>query len=533
MDAALVQRFATLCGPAASSATVRRVVRTADGLVLVLHDGGRELELGFAAPRGTAWAWMLRGGERAALTAAVARSTPQLVESPLAGWRDPNASPLDAFRLWLLRPGGGAGPWLRLEGTQVTGVHARPGDRVFELQLEQRDNLGRLERLRLVAELFDHAANLQLFDGDDTVVASWHDRAPVAARVVAARASAPQSGHSSPATEPDAAATSLDRMNSVDLCAAAWLALSQSAADELVRGRHHAWRRAIAHAERLIEKLAAESADTDTAARWRQDGELLTANLHRIKRGQSRVTVEDWFENGAQRDIELDPTASAQENIARLFKRARRTARGRDTVAIRRSQAEAQASAARAALAALPADAAWDVVLGAAPEALLAACPRAASSAVPALWTPGGPASTAPEVTRDAPQRPTGPGRAFQLPGGWEVRVGRSNADNDELTHRFAHPNDVWLHASGVPGSHVVLRMQGHDGNPPREVLEVAAALAARFSKAKHAGTVPVIWTRKRYVRKPRGAAPGLAACTHEKTVFAKPALPEGVESDD
>jgi predicted ribosome quality control (RQC) complex YloA/Tae2 family protein len=119
------------------------------------------------------------------------------------------------------------------------------------------------------------------------------------------------------------------------------------------------------------------------------------------------------------------------------------------------------------------------------------------------------------------------------LPDGWEVRVGRDDADNDALTHRFARPDDVWLHASGVAGSHVVLRMHGRDGNPPRTVLEAAAALAARFSKAKHAGTVPVIWTRKRYVRKPRGGAPGVAVCTHEKTLFVRPALPETVETED
>ena len=100
------------------------------------------------------------------------------------------------------------------------------------------------------------------------------------------------------------------------------------------------------------------------------------------------------------------------------------------------------------------------------------------------------------------------------------------------MTHRFAHPDDIWLHASGVPGSHVVLRMQGRSDNPPRQVLEAAAAIAARFSKAKHAGTVPVIWTRKRHVRKPRGSKPGLATCTHEKTIFVRPGLPADSDAE-
>jgi len=70
--------------------------------------------------------------------------------------------------------------------------------------------------------------------------------------------------------------------------------------------------------------------------------------------------------------------------------------------------------------------------------------------------------------------------------------------------------------------------MQGRKDNPPREILEAAAAIAARFSQAKHARTVPVLWTRKRYVRKPRGGTPGLATCSHEKTLFVRPGLPEG-----
>jgi predicted ribosome quality control (RQC) complex YloA/Tae2 family protein len=237
------------------------------------------------------------------------------------------------------------------------------------------------------------------------------------------------------------------------------------------------------------------------------------------------VTVEDFYAGGAPRTLELDPTLTPQENLARLFKRARRASRGRDVVAARLAAARAELeSLAERERAAGTARSFGEILTAASID-----WGEAARSPTARLWAPGGLAMGSGRRARGAAPAPRqGPGRRFLLDGGWEVRVGRSNAENDELTHRFARPDDIWLHASGVSGSHVVLRMPERGDNPPREVLEAAAAIAARFSKAKHAGTVPVLWTRKRYVRKPRGAAPGLAVCTHEKTVFVRPGLPDG-----
>ena len=105
--------------------------------------------------------------------------------------------------------------------------------------------------------------------------------------------------------------------------------------------------------------------------------------------------------------------------------------------------------------------------------------------------------------------------------------VGRNNRENDTLTFRSAHPDDIWMHAQQTPGSHVVLKSTGGTGNPSRAVLETAAGIAAYFSKARHAGLVPVIYTLRKYVRKFRGARPGQVTCEREKTIFAEPKLPE------
>ena len=123
-------------------------------------------------------------------------------------------------------------------------------------------------------------------------------------------------------------------------------------------------------------------------------------------------------------------------------------------------------------------------------------------------------------------------GRRYALPDGWQVLVGRNNKENDELTHRVARPDDLWLHAQGVPGSHVVIRRAGRKDAPGRRITELAAGLAAHFSRARHSGTVPVIVTEKRYVRKPRGAKPGTAVVEREKTLSVAPLSPERLDEE-
>jgi predicted ribosome quality control (RQC) complex YloA/Tae2 family protein len=107
------------------------------------------------------------------------------------------------------------------------------------------------------------------------------------------------------------------------------------------------------------------------------------------------------------------------------------------------------------------------------------------------------------------------------------VVVGRSNEENDFVTHRLAKQEDYWFHASGVPGSHVVLKRAGRKDNPSSKAIEEAAAIAAFYSKSRNSRKAPVIYTLKKYVHKPRKAKPGLATCSNEKTVMVAPMNPE------
>ncbi len=105
---------------------------------------------------------------------------------------------------------------------------------------------------------------------------------------------------------------------------------------------------------------------------------------------------------------------------------------------------------------------------------------------------------------------------------GFTIRIGRSARDNDELTLKYAHKNDLWLHVRDVPGSHVVV--QHRAGKPfPKEVIERAAELAAWHSARRTEALCPVLITEKKYVRKRKGDAPGLVVAERSRTIMVEP----------
>jgi predicted ribosome quality control (RQC) complex YloA/Tae2 family protein len=123
-------------------------------------------------------------------------------------------------------------------------------------------------------------------------------------------------------------------------------------------------------------------------------------------------------------------------------------------------------------------------------------------------------------------KREEAPFRIFTVTGGFQVWVGKNSENNDLLTLKYARPNDLWFHARGSSGSHVVLRTGTGKGEPSRRALEETAGIAAFYSKMKNAKHVPVAMTERKYVRKPRGAPAGTVTIEREKLLFVNPKLP-------
>ncbi len=116
--------------------------------------------------------------------------------------------------------------------------------------------------------------------------------------------------------------------------------------------------------------------------------------------------------------------------------------------------------------------------------------------------------------------------RQFIITGGYRVLVGKNAKQNDELTLHVAKKEDIWLHARHVPGSHVVLQTN-NSKQIPKEAIEQAAEIAAYYSDAKTQKHAPVAYTKKKFVRKPRGSAPGAVLLEREEVVIVTPRIPE------
>ena len=112
--------------------------------------------------------------------------------------------------------------------------------------------------------------------------------------------------------------------------------------------------------------------------------------------------------------------------------------------------------------------------------------------------------------------------RRYLSSDGYEVLVGRAARDNDHLTFKIAQPNDLWLHAGDYPGSHVVIRNPTRKEIPHRTIVE-AAQLAAHFSQASEDSKVVIHYTPRKFLSKPKGAAPGLVRLSRFKSITIEP----------
>jgi predicted ribosome quality control (RQC) complex YloA/Tae2 family protein len=120
---------------------------------------------------------------------------------------------------------------------------------------------------------------------------------------------------------------------------------------------------------------------------------------------------------------------------------------------------------------------------------------------------------------------------SYELPGGWIVVAGKTDADNERLSIKLADPRDWWFHVRGMPGSHVLLKYSPEQAEEPdSSTLKAAAAIAAWHSKARNGGVTAVSCTRACNVSKPRGAPTGTVSIRRERVLKVRPAIPDQEE---
>ena len=257
--------------------------------------------------------------------------------------------------------------------------------------------------------------------------------------------------------------------------------------------------------DRLRRKLALqekEYAATQDRDKLRVQGDLITANLYRMERGQARLECENYYEAGAPASIPLDPLLTPQQNAAKYYKRY---AKAKTAEKYLREQMDL----ARRDLEYL--------------ESVLAEIAQAETEAdyldIRAELREAGFLKKQGRGKKEK-SRPAAPWE-FCTSSGLRVLAGRNNRQNDKLTLKDADRRDLWLHTQKIHGSHVILRCAGR--TPSEEDIAEAAMVAAWFSQARESGNVPVDYTEVRNVKKPAGGRPGMVIYTTCRTVNVTP----------
>ena len=259
------------------------------------------------------------------------------------------------------------------------------------------------------------------------------------------------------------------------------------------------------HAQRSAERMMEELSSESRADRYERWGHLLMAHPDDVPRGAEEVTVPDLFDAGASVTIPLDPAKSAIQNAEQYYDRARRTRRSREEAESRLDATLERAERAHSLLNDLRQ---IDTLKGI------------------KRFRKAHDADLAPFLDTQRADIDRFPFRRFDLGDGYEVWVGKNARQNQDLTFHVAQKYDLWMHARGVPGSHTILHLPNRDANPGKQRRYTAAKIAAYYSKARSSGLVPVMITRRKYVRSPKGAAPGQVTVQREDVLLVEPGLP-------
>jgi predicted ribosome quality control (RQC) complex YloA/Tae2 family protein len=263
-------------------------------------------------------------------------------------------------------------------------------------------------------------------------------------------------------------------------------------------------RKEISRRKKLKANLKQDLAAHGDPGEHKRLGDLLLANIASAKRTGNRVTLQDYYAEGTPLvEVEIDENRTLQEAAGDAFSRFTRAKRAVEEIGTRLAQ--------------------LDQELAGLENKRLSLAAAIASRDENALASFAG--KKAEKTLRSKKQKaPLAlPGtRRYRSSDGYEVIVGRTARDNDNLTFRVARPNDLWLHAGDYPGSHVIVRNSSRTEIPHRTIIE-AAQLAAKFSQAGKDSKVSIHYTRRKFLGKPKGAAPGLVRMSTFKTITVEP----------
>ncbi|MDF1700166.1 MAG: NFACT RNA binding domain-containing protein, partial [Planctomycetota bacterium] len=388
-----------------------------------------------------------------------------------------------------------------LAGARLAGAHSVEGERALCVRFTRAEGAR-----TLWIELFGGQANWYLLDENGHVL--WTLRGDVAARRDASQGALFVPVPARPVEDESDETRSEDALHGSAAVRELWKQARGARQDTSAAARLRKLLKAERSRAQKGQRTLAKALENEAlAADLERKGELLRGAFHLLEPGLARVTVPDYTQDPpTEVVIELDAKLPPGEQIGACFKRAQRMHRTAADARARYGDVAERLEQLDAALQALAPEHDEDLDVA----RLLTRLPADLHAAVES-------AAQAPR----AAAKPKGPTRAaawrtFVSADGWDIHVGRDARANDELTLHKAKPGDLFLHVRGVSGSHVIVPTP-RGKSVPGETLLDAAELACHFSTRRKAERNEVDYTPRRYVRKPKGSAPGLVVLERSK----------------
>ncbi|HJR05725.1 MAG TPA: NFACT family protein [Pyrinomonadaceae bacterium] len=408
----------------------------------------------------------------------------------------------------------------RLSGARLLEIKKDADERVVRFAFASYDAVGDARDLTLVAQLTGRAANLLLLDASGRIVDTLRTPRGEGQEIADIYQPPPRGEGAQPTRKPPP--FTQDAHASLSAAADAYYSELESnrAFDARAAAHRTRLRTLIEKQKKLRRNLERDLASHGDADAHKRVGDLLLANIANAERRGSLVRVTDYFAEGApQVELEIDEHASLQEEAARRFARYTKAKRAAQETTARLTELNAELAALDKRQQEL--------------EAIVAARDASALDAFgeqkrSAKGTSArGVGDTPKDAHRTKAQtkaaEQTAGARRYRSSDGYEILVGRAAKDNDQLTFKVARAHDLWLHAADYPGSHVIVRNPARGADVPHRTVIEAAQLAAHFSQAKRDAKVSVHYTPRKFLSKPKGAAPGLVRMSSFRTLLVEP----------
>ena len=259
--------------------------------------------------------------------------------------------------------------------------------------------------------------------------------------------------------------------------------------------------------DRTARKLANQEKEltaTFDRERLREQGDIITSNLHRMEKGMAVLHAQNFYDpDYGEIDIKLDPLLTPQQNAAKYYKDYNKAKKAEEMLTIQIEKGERELEYLNSVL----------------ENIRLAEGERDLGEIRQELTDTGYLRRAKTAAKRE--KRVAGKPMEFRSTTGLRITVGKNNSQNDQLTTKTAYKSDIWLHTQKIHGSHVILWLEG--GEADAQSLTEAAILAATFSQAGDSTRVPVDYTPVKYVKKPAGARPGMVVYTTYQTAVVDP----------